>query len=38
MCENDLLNEIKKYQFYAVEQTYILITFQITKKQKMIIK
>lgn len=32
MCENDLLNEIKKYQFYAVELNLYLDNFPSNKK------
>ena len=32
MCENDLLNEIKKYQFYAVELNLYLDNFPNNKK------
>ena len=32
MCENDLLNEIKKYQFYAVELNLYLDNFPNNSK------
>ena len=32
MCENDLLDEIKKYQFYAVELNLYLDNFPNNKK------
>ncbi len=34
MCENDLLNEIKKYQFYAVELNLYLDNFPSNKKAR----
>ena len=34
MCENELLNEIKKYQFYAVELNLYLDNFPNNKKAR----